>query len=179
MGAGRTRVRKLALLLRAVNVGGRQLAMADFRKLLEAEGFGAVETLLASGNAVVATEDDAEAVERRVAAALAQKLKLPTEVFARDLAELQAVIAGNPFAEFAEAQPSRMVVVFLKADPPEDLSPLTRWATQGEAVAPGPRCLYITYPQGQGRSKLAQARGGPTGTARNWNTVTKLAERLA
>jgi uncharacterized protein (DUF1697 family) len=44
------------------------------------------------------------------------------------------------------------------------------------------RHLYITYPAGMGPSKLTNAlierKLGTSGTARNWNTVRKIAERL-
>ncbi|MCR5875025.1 DUF1697 domain-containing protein [Phenylobacterium sp. J426] len=173
-------MRRLAILLRAVNVGGIQLKMADFKAVLAAEGFEAPETLLASGNAVVATNARADAVEAQIAAALTAKLGLSTDVFARDRAELEAVIAANPFTAFAAEQPSRMMAVFLKAEPPKDLDPLRRHAVFGEEIAPGPGCLYITYPDGAGRSKLAGAKAlTGIGTSRNWNTVRRLAEKLA
>jgi len=173
-------VRRLAVLLRAVNVGGIQLKMADLKALLADEGFEAPETLLASGNAVVGAKAAPETVERQVEAALKARLGLATEVFVRDRAELEAVIAANPFEAFAAESPSKLMAVFLKGDPPADLAPLRRYALSGEEIAPGPRCLYITYPEGAGRSKLAGARHEASkGTARNWNTVRKLAEKLA
>jgi len=172
-------MRRLAVMLRAVNVGGQALKMADFRALLAAEGFDAPETLLASGNAVVGTALDAADVEARVAAALAAKLNLVTDVFVRDAADLRAVIAANPFEDFAREAPSKLMAVFLKGEPPKDLSGFDKYATQGEQIARGPRCLYVAYPQGAGRSKLAGARTEASkGTARNWNTVGRLAERL-
>ncbi len=173
-------MRRLAVLLRGVNVGGVQLKMDALKAALAAEGFEAPQTLLASGNAVVETDAPAAEAEARIEAALAARLGLSTPVFVRDLTELRAVIAGNPFTAFAQANPNRMTAVFLKDEPPADLSPLLRYATAGEEIAQGPRCLYITYPEGQGRSKLAGARhDASAGTARNWNTVRKLAEMLA
>lgn len=172
---------RVAAMLRAVNVGGTgKLPMARLKALLAGLGYEAPQTLLASGNAVFGADAAPDAVERRLEAALKAELGLSTDVFVRDRAELLAVIAANPFADFARDQPSRLMAVFLKGAPPEDLSPLERWATQGEMVARGPRCLYIAYPEGAGRSKLANARtAAAKGTSRNWNTVGKLAEMLA
>lgn len=170
---------RLAVLLRAVNVGGVQLKMADFKAVLAGEGFEAPETLLASGNAVVGTDAAPDAVEGQVEAALKARLGLAVDVFVRDRAELAAVIAANPFQAFADERPNVMMTVFLKSEPPADLAPLRRYAVFGEEIAPGPRCLYITYPDGSGRSKLAGAKAlTGIGTSRNWNTVRKLAERL-
>ncbi|MCR5879191.1 DUF1697 domain-containing protein [Phenylobacterium sp. J367] len=168
-------MRKVAILLRAINVAGGKLLMSDLKRVLAGLGYADPQTLLASGNAVVATAKPADQVEAEVKAALAAELGLRTEVFVRDHAGLKAAMDGNPFGKFAAEHPSRTMVVFLDGAPPEDLSALTRWATAGEEVAAGPRCLYITYPNGAGRSKLANAKGDAAkGTARNWNTVGKL-----
>ena len=181
MGAGRAGVRKLAAMLRAVNVGGTgKLPMAELKAMLADEGFAEPQTLLASGNAVFGAKEPAAAVERRLEAALKARFGFATDVFVREGAELEAVIAACPFEDFARDQPSRLMVAFLKDEPPVDLSPLERWATLGEKVARGPRCLYIAYPEGAGRSKLANARTAASkGTSRNWNTVTRLAALLS
>jgi uncharacterized protein (DUF1697 family) len=169
-------------MLRAVNVGGTgKLPMADLRGLLADLGYEAPQTLLASGNAVVGTAKPAGAVETEIKAALAARLGVSTDVYVRDHAELVAVITGNPFQDFAREQPSRAMTVFLDSEPPQDLSPMERLAVFGEQIARGPRCLYITYPDGSGRSKLANARGtdAARGTSRNWNTVGKLRDLTA
>lgn len=174
-------LRKLALMLRAVNVGGRQLAMADLRRVLTEAGFEDAQTLLASGNAVVATDAEGAEAEARAQAALKAALAWPTEVLARDAGELAAVIAGNPFTDFAKAQPSRMMAFFIRGEP-GDLATLDPYCVAGEETAVGPGCIYATYPVGSGTSKLniavLQRRLGVVGTARNWNTVGKLAARL-
>lgn len=172
---------RVAAMLRAVNVAGTgKLPMADLKAMLAGLGYDAPQTLLASGNAVFGTEAAPEAVERRLEDALKAQFGFATDVFVRDRPELLAVMAANPFTDFAREQPSRMMVAFLKGEPPTDLSPLERWATAGEMIARGPRCLYIAYPDGAGRSKLANARTEASkGTSRNWNTVGKLAELLA
>jgi len=52
-----------------------------------------------------------------------------------------------------------------------------------EVIRPAGRELYITYPDGIGRSKLTgsliERKLDTRGTARNWNTVTKLGTLLA
>ena len=170
-------MRRVAAMLRAVNVGGTgKLPMADLKAMLAEEGFEDPQTLLASGNAVFGTKDPAGAVERRLEAALEARFGFATDVFVRDGAELKAVMAANPFDDFAREAPSKLMAVFLKDEPPADLSSLERWATLGEKIARGPRCLYIAYPEGSGRSRLASAKTvASRGTSRNWNTVGKLA----
>ena len=176
-------MRRVALLLRAVNVGGRKLAMAELRKSLAEAGFDAPETLLASGNAVVGTAEAHAAVEARAEAVLREAHGLPTEVLARDAGQLAAILAANPYPAMARDDPGHLVVFFLRGAPQAELSVLAPWMTAGETAAPGPGCLYIAYPAGIGTSKLGitqiERQLGVKGTARNWNTVGKLAARLA
>jgi uncharacterized protein (DUF1697 family) len=87
-------------LLRAVNVGGTKLPMADLRALLEGLGLANVRTYLQSGNAVFDARDDepaqalATAIEIRIERDLGPRvgvLVLPGEAMAD-------VAAANPFA---------------------------------------------------------------------------------
>ena len=91
-------------LLRAVNVGGTKLPMADLRALLEGLGLTNVRTYLQSGNAVFDTADADEppqalatAIEVRIARDLGPRvgvIVVPGEVMAD-------VAAANPFLEAA------------------------------------------------------------------------------
>jgi uncharacterized protein (DUF1697 family) len=168
-------------LLRAVNVGGRKVAMAELRAMLEAMGFGGVRTLLQSGNAVFESDAKAEALETKLEAAIAQRFGLHSDVMVRTPAEMEAVLEACPFPEAAKADPARLLVMFLKRTPDaagvEALHDAV--AAMPEQVAVKGREAYLVYPQGVGVSKLtnvlAENRLGVRGTARNWNTVGKLA----
>jgi uncharacterized protein (DUF1697 family) len=180
---GRREVKRVAGLLRAVNVGGRKVLMADLRRVAAEAGFDAPETLLASGNVVFGTDLAPRAAADRLEAAILEEIGVATDVMVRDRAELQAVMAGNPFPRQAKDEPGRLAVVFLSGAPEGDLASLQPACTMGEDVRPGPGCLYIWYPQGMGVSKLSNAvlerRLKVRGTARNWNTVGKLRNLLA
>jgi uncharacterized protein (DUF1697 family) len=52
-------------------------------------------------------------------------------------------------------------------------------APGGEQVALGKREIYVFYPEGLGRSKLKMRGTDGQGTARNINTVRKLADLAA
>jgi uncharacterized protein (DUF1697 family) len=176
-------MRRVAALMRAVNVGGKgSLPMAQVREMLAQAGFDRPQTLLASGNAVIGTQAPAAKVEAKFEAALEERFGLKTDVLVRDLGELKAVMAGNPFDDYASDQPSRLIVFFLRGEPVGDLGALAPACGFGERVAPGPGCLYIAYPQGAGTSKLSGAlierRLKVRGTGRNWNTVGKLVAAL-
>ena len=166
------------VLLRGVNVGGnRKLAMSDLRTWAEGLGFAGVRTLLQSGNLLLdhAGEGGA-ALEQRLESAVAAALGLSTDFIVRTPEEMEAVIAHNPFPEAAEADPSRLLVTFLKQPPAAEAvaAVLAEAARQPEQVRADGREVYVVYPSGAGDSKLKLNFRVP-GTARNWNTVRKLA----
>ena len=63
-----------------------------------------------------------------------------------------------------------------------DVAALRAWIPGREMLAAAGRALFITYPDGVIASKLTGAvierRLSVRGTARNWNTTTKLAALL-
>lgn len=169
-----------AALLRGVNVGGnRKLAMADLAAFMRGEGYGGVTTLLASGNVVFdADEDDAAALETRLAAAAQARLGLDTDWLVRSHAELAAVIAGNPYPDAAADRPSHLLVTFHRAPVPAALVAAASGVGPERLHAAG-RELYVDYVAGVGQSTLpavmTKLKFPRLATARNWNTVTKLA----
>jgi len=176
-------VKRVAGLLRAVNVGGRKLLMADLKRIATDAGFEAPSTLLASGNVLFGTTLAPEAAEKTLEAAIHKDLGLAADVMVRDLAQLKAVIAANPFPRQAKEEPNRLMAMFLTGEPQGELGVLDSACVAGEEVRSGPGCLYIWFPNGAGTSKLAngliERRLKVRGTARNWNTVNKLAALLA
>src|SRR6185437_8210118 len=112
LGGAMTRI---AVFLRAVNVGGRRLLMEDFRRALGDAGFGEARTVGAAGTAVVSARSVA-GVEAAVEAVLRTETGQPVEVFARDGAQLAAVLAANPFHAMAAEHPNALAVVLLKGE---------------------------------------------------------------
>lgn len=176
-------MKRVAGLLRAVNVGGRKVLMADLKRVTAAAGFDTPSTLLASGNVLFGTAVPPSEAAKVLEAAILQEIGIATDVMVRDLAELKAVMAANPFLREAREEPSRLMAVFLKGEPQGGLDSLKPACVFGEEIRLGPGCLYIYFPQGAGASKLAntliERRLKVRGTARNWNTVGKLADLLA
>ena len=164
--------KRYVALLRAVNVGGNgTLEMAALRRLAEGCGFTEVGTYIASGNLLFGSDQDEAKVKAALAGALERHVGKPVGVLIRTAADLAAVLEANPFQDRAA---SRTAAIFLDVPPPQDLMAGVSGQAD-EEIAPGAREIYVHYPQGMGRSKLkiAAARAG---TARNLNTVAKLAE---
>jgi uncharacterized protein (DUF1697 family) len=159
-------------LLRAVNVGGTgALKMAELKALCEDLGFTDVVTYIQSGNVLFRSDLSKVQAAQALDAALARILGKSPGVTIRDPGEMQAIVDANPFPE---AKPNYLMISFLNAPPPAD--------ALGRLVAPdGERAyvsgceIYVHYPNGSGRSRLVLPAIRHA-TARNMNTVVKLAE---
>ncbi|MDQ3471794.1 MAG: DUF1697 domain-containing protein, partial [Pseudomonadota bacterium] len=93
-------------------------------------------------------------------------------VMIRTAAELAGVAKANPFAD---APGRRVLVTFLTDPAPADALEHAR-GLDGERLALGEREIYVDYcGRLLGRSKLG-IPAAAAGTARNMNTVQKLAE---
>jgi len=160
-------------LLRAVNVGGTgKLPMTELTAMCEGLGYGRVKTWIASGNVVFTSDDDAAQVKAALEAKLLAWAGKPVGVMVRTAGQMHGVLAANPFPD---AAPNRVVAVFLDA-PPGALEGLK--GQMDEAVRPGAREIYVHYPSGMGLSKLV-IPAAASGTARNMNTIAKLADMAA
>ena len=163
------------VLLRAVNVGGTgKLPMSDLKRLCEKAGFRNVRTYIASGN-VVSERDGSEAeAKAALEAELGASAGKPVGVIVRTGAEMSKVVADNPFPDRSA---SRTVAIFLDHAPPSDALKDVK-GQANEEVLLGAREIYVHYPDGIGRSRL-RILAADDGTARNMNTVAKLAAMAA
>jgi len=174
----------MAAFLRGINVGGRSLlAMADLKSALDDAGLSDARTYLQSGNVIVTPRSGGpvelgETLERAVEGVAGR----PIRVMVRTRDEVDGIVAGNPLWD-ESLKPSSLHTVFLEAAPDParaaeldpDRSPHDRFALLG-------REIYLHYPQGSGRSRLNleyfEKTLGVAGTARNWNTVTRVLRML-
>jgi uncharacterized protein (DUF1697 family) len=161
-------------LLRSVNLlGNSRLKMSDLRSIAEELGLGSPRTFIASGN-LLFTSDRAEeelrlALEQRVAAHMGRDVR----VMLRTAEEMAAALRANPFPEAAG---SNTLCFFMNGPPPTDLLAIVRNRADDERVAAGVREVYVAYGEkGIGRSRL-RIPAAEAGTARNMNSVAKLAE---
>lgn len=162
-------------LLRAVNVGGTgRLPMADLRAMCAEAGFADVRTYIASGNVVLRSEGTEAEVGQALETRLHAYAGRPVGVLVRTAAEMAAVLAANPFPE---APGNRVMAIFLDAAPaPDALADVT--GRTDEELGLGAREVYVRYGAEMGRSRL-RIPAARTGTARNMNTVARLAEMSA
>ena len=163
---------RVVVLLRAVNVGGtRKLPMAELRAMCVAAGFDEVQTYIASGNVVLTTDASASFVKAELERRLLAYAERPIDVFVRSALEMTRIVSSNPFRE---TLPNRVVAIFLENPAPPDALDHAVGA-KDEEMWLATREIYVHYPSGMGNSKL-RIPAAQAGTARNMNTIAKLAE---
>lgn len=162
-------------LLRAVNVGGTgRLPMTELAAMCADEGLEQVKTYIASGNVVFAADRSSGDIQAVLEARLTTYFGKPQRVHVRTAEEMTRIVADNPFG----AEPAKYTyVIFLDSAPPADALEQVRARTT-EQIALGSRELYVAYGEGMAASKL-KIPAAADGTARNLNTVAKLAELTA
>ena len=158
-------------LLRGVNLGKRQLKMGELRRIAVELGLESPSTYIASGNLLFSSSKREKALKNALEAALARHMGARVGVTIRTAGELAKVSGANPFAD---APLNTTVAIFLDEAPPADAVKAAK-NVDGERIALGKREFYVHYPRGQGQSRLA-IPAAADGTARNMNTVAKLAE---
>jgi uncharacterized protein (DUF1697 family) len=167
--------------LRGVNLGKRQMKMAELRACCEAMGLTAVKTILASGNVRFETDRD-KGLKARLEAALEETFAFPVQVILRSAGEIEAMIASKPFAGVDPAADVALHVLLL--DEPLTRKPaIAPVAGDYEAARIDDDAIYFVVhrkPDGTylGRSALGDAlkpmEKGLLVTMRNWNTMLKL-----
>lgn len=162
-------------LLRAVNVGGTgKLPMIILTDMCEAIGFRQVRTYIASGNVVFQSNWSEDRIGSGLKDQQCAYAGKSVGVIVRTAAEIADVLARNPVAD---SPGNRIAALFvdgpLPADPLDGVTGL-----KNEQIRLGERELFILYPDGMATTRL-RISSEKQGTARNINTVAKLAEMAA
>jgi uncharacterized protein (DUF1697 family) len=162
-------------------VGGKtQLPTKALRERLTEAGFENVATYINSGNAIVRSRMNRTKVIATIAELCRKDFAFDKAIFAPTLAEWDKVIARNPFPKAAANAPTTVHAVLLESAPKtEDVERIRAYAVKGEDIKIIGSVAYLHTPHGFGPSKMREKFDqwiGVTYTARNWNTVLKLAE---
>jgi uncharacterized protein (DUF1697 family) len=170
------------VLLRGLNVGGRKLAMADLRPALADAGFVNVRTYIASSNILVDSDlGSAAAVEDRVEAVIADRFGSRFVAIARTRDRWAGYAQQDVFADGQD----KMVHLCLAKKPIGNgaVATIEPRCLAGERATVIGDALWIDYGAGVADSKvspvLLDKAAGSTVTARNRNTVRRLAAMLA
>ena len=175
--------RYVGLLYSITLAQGKRVLNAPLGALLEGLGYGGVRTLLATGNVVFDAPGDApRAIEADVEPAFAKAFGRQIDFIVRSGSDWERLAAVNPFPGQSQADPSHVIVRVMR-------EPITPDAARLLAERAGPAEIvrivggdpWFFFGAGVAGSKLTgvmkPGRIGP-GTARNWNTVEKIAAAL-
>jgi uncharacterized protein (DUF1697 family) len=170
-------------MLRGVNVGSHnRIKMDALRSLYESLKLEGPQTYVQSGNVLFRTKDkNMSQLAKKIQDGIERKFGFRPEVIVRTTEELRNAIAANPFSKRRDIEPGKLLVTFLAAEPaPGVESTLDAFKAYPEELRLKGRELYIYFPNGAGKSKLPWSSVEKwlkvTGTARNWNSVTKMLE---
>ena len=162
-------------LVRGVNVAGTgKLPKDELKAMGEACGFEKVRTFINSGNLLFTSDLAERTVKQRIEEKLSGFFGRPVPVFVRSAKEIAESAKRNPFDD---DKPSRVMAHFIDAEPTKAMLDDAR-DVQGERLALGPRLIYVSYGEGIGKTKL-KLPAVKQGTARNMNSVARMAELLA
>jgi uncharacterized protein (DUF1697 family) len=167
--------------LRAINVGGRFVKMADLRAGLSHKGFGEVESYIQSGNLrFTSSLRSGAAVELAVETALEELCGFTVRTIVRTPAQLGELTSyGVGLAAPLEGE-LRRYVSFLKEDPDDAfVATMNGWDVAGERAHVNGREVYLWLAHPSHEAKLSNARierGGVVATTRDWKVVSALGE---
>jgi uncharacterized protein (DUF1697 family) len=176
-------MRVIVSMLRGVNLGPHnRVKMEELRELYVSLKLREPQTYVQSGNVIFKTDErDLIKLTKRIEGAIEKKFGFQSDVVLRSTAQLRDVVARNPFAKRRGIEPGKLLVTFLAGDPGEEARAKVRaikcapdelWIDTREA--------YLYFHNGAGRPTLSWAAIPKTlkvsGTARNWNSVTKILE---
>ncbi len=118
-------------LLRAINVGGRTVAMEKLRGHFEELGLGGVRSYIQTGNVFFeAPDSDRAKLTAKIEKHLHQKLGYEVAAFLRTVPELEKVAASKAFAKHPLTADTRHCVLFLSAPLPKTLKLPARSASK-------------------------------------------------
>lgn len=167
---------RFVVLLRGVNVGGVTVKMADLAETVRGLGYDDVRTVLASGNVLLTTTEDADTAKSRLEAALRERFGYEAWVHVLTRDRVREIVEGYPFARSDDRHAYVVVVLkpeLLDALAAVELDPAVEQSARGDGV------LYWSTPKGQTLdSPMGKAQGSgkhkPWLTTRNLNTLEKL-----
>jgi uncharacterized protein (DUF1697 family) len=174
---------RLIAFLRAINVGGHTVTMAELRELFESLSFKEVETFIASGNVIFASRSrDIRALQQKIENQLVLSLGYEVKTFLRTIPEVAAIARYKPFGESQLSSATALNVAFL-ADPLSDELEKSVMAlkTGIDDFHVHGREVYWLCKAKQSDSKFSNTRFekmlNARATWRNVNTVVRLAAK--
>ena len=160
--------------------------MTDVAAAFAEAGCAEVRTFIASGNILFdGPARVSRALDSRIKRAMASCLGAEPVIIYRTMAELQAIVAGQPFGGRTGDPRLKLYVIFLAAPPqtpPRFPLSLPKEALEAIAMTATGDVLVVSGRKPSGMygfpNNWIEAELGVPATSRNWSTVTRLAALL-
>lgn len=173
-------------LLRGINVGGRNIKMADLRAAFASWGYRNVRSVLASGNVVFESESkDEETIAETIASGIKESFGYEVHILLRTAQDILDLVGQEPFKDIEVTKDTRLYVTFLSVETDHSLEiPYTSPAGNYEIlqVSRGRIISVLTLQPGRGTTnamEILEKEFGAGITTRNWNTILKLRDLIA
>ncbi len=180
------RPQTLIALIRGINVGGSTLIKMDaLKNAFAGLGLRNVKTVLASGNVIFETDKaDREALTEKIQGMLKETFHLDPGLILCSAAEIQALIAADPFKEITITPNTRLYVTFLM-DGIQNHSRKPFISPEGDfgvvRIFEREICTFVELSTERGTPELMRAVDQEYGrqvTTRSWNTILKIGRLL-
>src|ERR1700689_2595343 len=166
-------------MLGGFNGGGNSLKMDWLRQACEGLGLQNVRTYVQSGNIVFSSRASAAKLVPTLKATIDAQTRLPVTVVLRSAADMERIVADNPFLRQKGIDVTKLHVTFLgKAPVKPALDRLDALAGTRDQYRLAGAAVYLNFPINYGETKLSNGAIekllGVGATTRNWKTVTTL-----
>ena len=174
---------QLVAFLRGINLGKRNIKMAELREAFAGLGFADARTLIASGN-VLFTATPAPDLTATLATGLEDVFGFPIGTIIRPVSYLAKLASSAPFADYPANDDTKFYVYFLARPETERISLPAGVPGDFEfAGQTGREIFAVAYRTETGRFGPGLDRfDKPFGadiTNRNWNTILRLIDKAA
>lgn len=171
--------------LRGINVGGhRKIKMADLKNTLSAIGLVNPETYLQSGNIIFESDDlNTESLQRVIEESIRASFGFEVPVLVYSKTDFQSIFLNNPFVNEPKVDRKKLYYILLKSQPEQAVFDRIRSGRNFlEEMRLVGKVIYMNYVGGYGRSQVGvnffERKLDQTATARNYNTMRNLNEKL-
>ncbi|MDO5688895.1 MAG: DUF1697 domain-containing protein [Tissierellia bacterium] len=171
-----------AVLLRGINTGGMKLNMEELKDLARQLGYQNPQTILATGNLLLQTEESVAEVQEKIEAKLAEHMGKPVHCLVRTLEELEQILRESDL----EIEGYHHYILFVKEPLMEELAQLHqdyKWDSNEQIFANFQDIHWIVAKgntlQGFGSKVLGSKKFKERLTSRNIATVKKIVTKLS
>lgn len=171
------------IMPRGINVGKyNRVPMPELKQSLLAAGFADVVTIGQSGNIIATKPGTEKELTAQVHELILAEFGVDVPVIVRSDAEVRAVLEVNPLAQTA-SDGSKYLAIFLSESPAkEKVTALETEDFSPEALKIVDRTAFVWAANGVKALKLShtfmEKHFGMVATARNWNTLHKIALKV-